>query len=378
MRIGLFAPRLAQADATGIGRYVRELVAALACAVGPGEQLVVAASPEPDAPDWLPVGVERYVVNWPRRPVHAAWWLGGGPLIERTMGHLDVAHLLYPFPPIRSRAPQITTLHDLMPFEHPEWFPRSEPTVYRRSVALTMRRSCVIVVPSQYVACRVSALLDADPARLAVVPLGTTGTFIPGESPPDVESTCAQFGVEPGRFAVCIGAVSTRKNQIAVVRALAELGDAGVPLLIIGPDGHGAADTDAEIARLADSVRVSRTGFISDGEAAALVRGAEVLVHPSLEEGFGIVPLEAMVAGTPVIAAGVTSVPEVVGDAAVLVEHPTDAHAWADALREVIGSSERRRALVAAGVLRASEFTWESAATAMLQIYRDIAAAGSR
>jgi glycosyltransferase involved in cell wall biosynthesis len=368
----LFAHRLAQADATGVGRYVRELTAALARAAGPGDAVVLASTPESKAPTWVAPGVETRIVGWPRRPVHAAWVAGAGPRVERSLGRVDVVHLLYPFPPIRSRAPQLVTVHDLMPLEQSSWYPRSERWIFRRTISLTLRRATRIVVPSAYVKDRVISLLAVDPARIDVVPHGIGAAYVSGSAP---DGLCARFGVLPGRFAVCVGAVSTRKNLVPLIRALGRLGDFGLPLLLIGPDGHGSAAAEAEIARLRDAAWVRRTGYLPDHQVAALVKSAAVLVHPALEEGFGIVPLEAMAAGTPVIAARVSSIPEVVGDAADLVDEPTDPSAWAAALSHVLDNDERRAALAAAGRARAAMFSWQRAATTMLEIYRHAASA---
>ena len=375
MRIGLFAHRLAKPDATGIGRYVQELVSALAEAAGPDDQVAVASTPEPQRPTWIPQGVDAHVVRWPRRPVHAAWCLGTGPRLERGLGRLDVVHGLYPFPPIRTSAPQLVTVHDAMPLEHPHWYPPSERWIYRRSISLALRRASRIVVPSKFVARRLTALLGIDPARIAVVQLGVSGTYTRARSPGDGWAACARLGVEPGRFAICVGAVSTRKNLIPVIRAIADPSAAGLPLLIVGPDGYGVERTEAEIARLNHGARVKRTGYLPDEQTAALVRSAAVLIHPALEEGFGLVPLEAMAAGTPVIAARVSSIPEVVGDAAILVDEPTKPRAWADALMEVTGSVERRDALATAGTERAAAFSWQRTARTMLELYRDVARA---
>jgi glycosyltransferase involved in cell wall biosynthesis len=142
---------------------------------------------------------------------------------------------------------------------------------------------------------------------------------------------------------------------------------------MIGPDAQGSSEVDAEIARLDGRVRVVRTGFISDGDAAALVQGAAVLLHPALGEGFGFVPLEAMAVGTPVIASRISSVPEVVGDAAVLVDEPTEPTSWAQALTELIADENRRLALARAGEERAAQFSWSQTARLMLDLYRELA-----
>src|SRR5581483_7557572 len=117
------------------------------------------------------------------------------------------------------------------------------------------------------------------------------------------------------------------------------------------------------------------TGFLNDDDTAALVQGAAVLVHPTLGEGFGLVPLEAMAAGTPVVAAGVGSVPEVVGDAAVLVAEPREPHLWAEAITELMRDPTRHAALKCAGRQRVAGFSWDDAARAMLDICALVAGA---
>jgi glycosyltransferase involved in cell wall biosynthesis len=373
MRIGLFAHRLAQRQPTGIGRYLAELVRALSGAAGADDTLLLASTREAEIASWPLPRVETRVVPWPRRAVQAGWCLGAGPRLERSLGSLDVAHLIQPFPPVKTAAPQVVTVHDLFPFEHPDWYRRSEQWTYRRSIDLVVRRARRIVVPSAYVADRVVSLLDIDPARVTAVPLGVSGAFGHARTEQDVVATCQRFGLMPQGFAVCVGAVSTRKNVVALVRAAAELRDERIALVMIGPDGHGAETVDTAIARLDGSARVIRTGYLPDLETAALVQGAAVLLHPTLGEGFGFVPLEAMAAGTPVIAARVGAVPEVVGDAAVLIDEPTRPSAWASAVTELMGDTGRRAALAAAGEQRAGAFSWALTARTMIDIYHDAA-----
>jgi glycosyltransferase involved in cell wall biosynthesis len=264
----------------------------------------------------------------------------------------------------------------MFPFEHPEWYPRSEPLVYRRCMALARRRASRLIVPSDYVAGRVASVLGVDAERIEVVPEGVSGTFAGSGAPADDEAVCARFGLTPGRFAVCIGAISIRKNQLTVVRAAAQLRDAGLTLVLVGGDGHGADAVAAELAR--DELRggVVRAGYLPEPDMAALVRAAAAVVHPALAEGFGLVPLEAMAAGTPVIAARSGSIPEVVGDAAVLVDEPRDPGAWATALGRLAASAEDRRRLADAGKRQAARFSWQRSARRMLEIYGEAAGAG--
>jgi alpha-1,3-rhamnosyl/mannosyltransferase len=293
--------------------------------------------------------------------------------VERSLGHVDVVHLLQPFPPAPAHAAELVTVHDMFPFEHPEWYRRSERWTYRRSMALALRRASRLVVPSAYVGGRVQSLLGVDAERIEVVPEGVSGTFLGSLADSETEATCARFGVTPGRFAICIGAISIRKNQLALVRAMAQLPDADFALVMVGPEGYGAEAVDAELARADVSNRVIRAGYLSEADMAALVLAAAAVVHPALAEGFGLVPLEAMAVGTPVIAARSSSIPEVVGDAAVLVDDPEDSSAWATALSGVMDSPDRRSSLAAAGRRQAAKFSWARSAQRMLELYRESA-----
>jgi hypothetical protein len=98
--------------------------------------------------------------------------------VERSLGHIDLVHLVQPFPPAPAHAAELVTVHDLFPFEHPEWYRRSERWTYRRSIALALRRANRLVVPSAYVGGRVQSLLGVDPDRIEVVPEGVSGTFL--------------------------------------------------------------------------------------------------------------------------------------------------------------------------------------------------------
>lgn len=370
MTVALHVHRLAETHATGIGRYARELVCALEQLGGDRHDLLLTSTPEARVARWIPGTVRTRVVPWPRRMTQAGWCLGLGPRLERAAGPLDVVHLIHPFPPVKTAAPQVVTVHDQFPLEHPGWYPRSERWTYARSVDLALRRAARIVVPSRHVADGLQAILDVDPGRVVVVPQGVSGAFADPRPEHELAARCERFGVQPGGFVVCLGAVSTRKNVSALVRGMAGM---SCPLVLVGPDGHGAESIDAEIACLHRGARVIRTGYVSDDDAAALVRSAAILAHPALGEGFGFVPLEAMAADTPVVAAGLSAIPEVVGDAAVLVDEPTQPEAWTDALSELLASPERRRALAQAGRRRAREFTWRGTALRMLEVYEDVA-----
>lgn len=241
-------------------------------------------------------------------------------------------------------------------------------------MALAVRRVRRFVVPSVHVAGRLKAILGVDPDRIEVVPEGVSGTFLAPLSDAEIETVCERFQVVRGRFAVCIGAISIRKNQLTLIRASAQLSVESFALVLVGSDGYGTEAVEAELARHDRGIRVIRAGYLPERHMAALVQAAATVVHPALAEGFGLVPLEAMAAGTPVIAARSSSIPEVVGDAAVLVDDPTDPSAWATALAGMIDNADRRKTLAAAGRRQAAKFSWQRSAQQMLEVYRAAAA----
>lgn len=374
MRIALFGHRLAEPEPTGVGWYLRELVDALHRAAAEGDELVVASTPEPDAPDWLPAGVRSRAVPWSRTPVQLAWCLGVGPLVERGLPAPDVVHLTQPFPPVRSRAPQVVTIHDVFPFEHPDWYPRSQRWTYRRSATLALARAARIIVPSRFVADRTTAVLGVEPARMQVIPHGLSTTFRTDVSSSEVQAACDRYGVKPSSYVVTVGVVSARKNVLPLVEAIGELRNRTAPLVIVGPDGEGAEVVNEAIARHGAG-RVIRTGYLSRAQVAPLIAGAAALAHPALAEGFGFVPLEAMAAGTAAVVSRSGAVPEVVGDAAVLVDEPTRPSAWATALDSVLDHPERRTDLAVMGRARAQQFSWQRTAGAVREVYAAVARA---
>lgn len=331
----------------------------------------MASPPERDEAQWLPPAIRSRALPWRRRLVQTAWCLGSGPRLERALGSLDVAHLIQPFPPARVGSPLLVTVHDLFPLDCPEWYPRSERWTFHRSMALMARRAARMIVPSRYVADRLAAMGVS--RGVEVVPHGVSGAFSRTRSAAEMEATCGRFGVQPGSFVVFLGALVARKNAPTLIRALAQLRGEKMALVMIGPGQRDGGQGGADIARLDDRIRVVRTGYVPDDDAATLVQSAAALAHPALAEGFGLVPLEAMALGTPVVASRSSSIPEVVGDAGILVDEPSSPSAWADALSRAIGDPTLRAEMAAAGRQRAAEFTWERAARTMLDIYRDVA-----
>jgi glycosyltransferase involved in cell wall biosynthesis len=228
-----------------------------------------------------------------------------------------------------------------------------------------VRRAARIVTCSEHVRGEVVELLGVDPGRVVVTPLGVHERFRP--APPD-EHALARLGVRRP-YLLAVATVSPRKNLAAVVRAYSRIAadHPGLGLVIAGATGWRTEETDRAI-RAAPSGVVT-TGFVADEDLVALYNGAACLVFPSLEEGFGLPPLEAMACGTPVVASNTTSIPEVVGDAGLLV-HPGDEEAIELAVRRVLEDGGLAEELRKRGLERARGFSWEACARLTVDVYR--------
>jgi glycosyltransferase involved in cell wall biosynthesis len=279
-----------------------------------------------------------------------AWY----PLLTRRAARragADVHHCPLPRAPLtRGRPPLVVTVHDLAVLRFPEtvsgWNRRYSRATLPRVLAAADRVVCV----SHDTARDCADLAGVRGDRLRVVPNGVAARF-GGDAPPAAEIA--------GDYVLFVGTPEPRKNLARLVEATRRV---GVPLVVAGGGGWGAAAA-------ADDAHVTTLGFVEDDERLhGLYARAACLAIPSLHEGFGLPALEAMASGCPVVAARAGALPEVCGDAAVLVE-PTSVESIAGGLGEALA---RREELRAAGRARAAQFTWAAAAEALVGVYREL------
>jgi len=320
----------------------------------------------------LPAGVTADHRPMPARPLHALWAHADTPPLEWFIGATDVVHgTNFVVPPTR-RARTVVSVHDLTPLHHPELCNAATlayPGLIRRALA----RGAWVHADSAFVAHEVVEAFGVDAARVRVVHPG-----IP-ELPPVTQDAAARALsrlLPPGtdRFCLAIGTAEPRKDLPGLVRAFGEVagrhGD--LTLVLAGPPGWDEDRLASAIATSPARARIVRTGWVEPSDLAALLEAAATLVYPSLYEGFGFPPLQAMQAGVPVVATRAGSLPEVLGDGALLVD-PGDHDGLVAALDASVSDDSLRGRLSAAGTTWSRRFTWDGCGAGLEELYRDVA-----
>ena len=269
------------------------------------------------------------------------------------------------FLPPATRSPGVVlVVHDLAYERLPETAPHMSGR-WRRRFEGWLGRAAGVLVPSSSTRRDLLEFHGVDEDRVTVAPLGVDAATYSKAPPAAVDAARQRFGID-GPYALFVGGIEPRKNLDALVRAFATL-PPGSRLVVAGGsvrwDPKAPERLDATIAGLPAAVRprVIRTGYVSDKDKVALLSGATLLAYPSLYEGFGFPVLEGFAAGVPVLTSDVSSLPEVAGDAAVLVD-PHDEGAIAAGLRQLFDDPDLRSLLVAKGLARVATFTWEATA----------------
>lgn len=319
----------------------------------------------------VPPGAASAYRPLPAKVARAAWLHTDLPTVEHLVGRVDVVHgPNFVVPPARHAA-EVVTIHDLTAIRFPhmctpdvlQW-----PPLVRRAVARGAWIHCV----SAFVADEVRGAFPEVGERVVVVPNGVTAP------PPVTERSGADRGrhlAGTDRYVLAVGTVEPRKDLATLVSAFDALAadDPDLRLVVAGPDGWGAADLTAAVDAATHRRRVVRLGWVDDDARFALMRGASVVAYPSRYEGFGLVPLDAMSVGTPVVATRAGAVPEVVGDAARLVP-VGDVDGLGAALLSVLGDDVVADGLVEAGRRRVAAYTWERSVDGMIELYGSAAA----
>jgi alpha-1,3-rhamnosyl/mannosyltransferase len=271
----------------------------------------------------------------------------------------------------RFRGPSVVTVHDISWVRHPETHPAERVREMNRVMPGVVRHAKHIVVDSDFVRQEVIRHYGVTPERVTTVLLGVSPEFRPVE-PAACARVLSRFGVKHGEYILAVGTLEPRKNLATALAAYTRLPETfrrRYPLVVAGMNGWGMEGLSGSLKNMIAGGEVRLTGYVPQQDLPALYTGARALVYPSLYEGFGLPPLEAMACGTPVIASRRASLPEVVGDAGLLVE-PLDDQAIARHMQQLVEDDALHARLAEAGRRHASQFTWRKFALGMLTVYR--------
>jgi len=324
---------------------------------------------------------ERFQGRWPNFKVRAT--LPHTPLIripltlsaELRKNPVDVLHVQFTAPPF-CPCPVVVSIHDLS-FEHlPQTFKRRSRTQLRLTVRHSARRAARIISLSEHGRRDIIETYGITAERVSAIPLAAPSHFAPVQDVRELQRVRHNYGID-GDYILSVGSIQPRKNLARLVQAYASLrgnksADKLPKLVLVGKCGWLYDETLRALEETGVADTVVLTGYVPQEDLPALYSGSLCFVYPSYFEGFGLPPLEAMKCGAPVIVGNKTSLPEVVGDAALAVD-PFDVEAIASAMKRVIESPALRDELSIKGQARAKTFDWRETARKTLAIYQEVA-----
>ena len=381
LRVG-FDATSAVRQGGGIGRYTRELLRALAAADTLSNYRLFFASRSHPHP-LPPLPSNFHVTPLPLDDIWLVrvWHRARLPLpVNWLTGPIDLFHSPdFTLPPVRRGTRTLLTVHDLSFIRDPE----SATPVLRHYLNAVVPRSVAradhVLADSQATRADLVELYRTPAEKISVLYSGVHESFQPVTDPATLAAVRARYGLGDAPFVLAVGTLQPRKNYVRLIQAFAAISNlqprtSNLHLVIAGDKGWRYDAIFAEVEKLGLGDRVRFPGFVADADLPALYSAARVLAYPSIYEGFGLPMLEAMACGTPVVASTASCMPEVAGDAALLVP-PTDVDGLAAALDLALTDEALRADLIVKGRARARQFSWAKSAQQLLEIYRAVCAA---
>ncbi|MGE5529042.1 MAG: glycosyltransferase family 4 protein [Patescibacteria group bacterium] len=366
LRVAFDARPVQSARGTGIGSYTIQLLRALArsapldlhLAWTPGEPRPYLGRPA----EYWPLGRE----DWQEQELLPTW------LEDRRaqVYHLTQNGLGWPR---RSKAPLVVTLHDLIPYRLPEMVRPSYLSRFTAEVPGAAAAARRIITVSAHAKGDICAILGVDPARVTVIPSAPAAFFRPRDRRTAGLILARRYGLR-GPFILYVGGYNPRKNMAGLVWAYSRIArflPARQRLVLAGAPGPQIERLAQLAAALGVEKEVVFPGFVRRRHLPLLYAAADLFCYPSLYEGFGLPPLEAMACGTPVVASSASSMPEVLGDAAVLV-HPEDLAGMGRAMLRLLTEAAAAREYRQRGLVRAGMYRWDAIAAAVVEVYQEV------
>jgi alpha-1,3-rhamnosyl/mannosyltransferase len=361
IRVGIDG-RAFTSPAAGVRRYVSELVPALLAIGAPLDLVALGGRPES-----VPAGLRHVPESW-HPPTNLGWAAVGLPRAARRAA-VDLIHAPAYTAPLDAAVPTVLTIHDVSYERHPEWYPYRRDWLRRAFYRRSARTAAHVLTDSEFSKREIAAAYGIPLDRITVAPLAASRAF------GGAASTMALPGGAVVPYLLHVGDLHERRNLAVVVHGLFDarrrLDTSSLTLVLAGID-RGIGDRLAAMATARGAPEaVVRLGEVSEPALRALYCSAAALVYPSRYEGFGLPLVEAMASGTPVIASRAASIPEVVGESAVLLD-PDDHGRWADAIVDVMTDARLRARLRSDGLARAAMFTWERTARLTVDVYEHV------
>lgn len=365
MRIGLDISICAFNQA-GNARYAQSLLQALQ-KQAEKESLTIVPLSLPAPLQAIDSGIKRKVVTLFWETIYAPFLL---PALARSH-KLDLLHLTAPMPIGKAPCPVVTTIHDMIPILFPQWYSFITGTRLRRWMNRAVQGSTHFITDSDSTTRDLKQYFKPQ-KPITRIYLGSYLTMPPDSAEKAIkDSAPLHFTNQP--YILSVGTLEPRKNLATVLDAykmLLNQVELAPDLLIVGAKGW-LTDIEARTQQLGITDHVKLTGFVTDKELQTLYQQATMLVYPSLYEGFGIPPLEAMSSGCPVITSNASSLPEVVADAGILID-PTDTNALSDAMQHLLTHPAQASLLREKGYRQAARFSWARCAEETVAVYRQM------
>ena len=376
MKIGINALFL-QTPASGSGQYLIHLLKALTEIDKQNEYMLLGAKPLARDSSDLPYQAHP-VPTFAGRSENIeklVWEQFTGPAAARRAG-VDLLHVPYFAPPLFPRTPTVVTIHDVIPLRLPLYRAGTKVEAYMRLVARAAHKATLIITVSQHARQDIMDALKIPAELMRVIYEAAGDEYTPVTDSSALATVRARYGLGE-QYIFYLGGLDQRKNVLQLVRAFAhlyrQLENPNLQLFISGDPAKQNGPLFPDPRPVAAALGVTNQviyRFVEDEDKPAVYSGASLFVFPSLYEGFGLPPLEAMSCGAPVICSNRTSLPEVVGDAAISID-PDDISSMVEAMRSVLANSALRDDLRARSLQHAAQFSWRKAAAETLAAYEE-------
>lgn len=275
--------------------------------------------------------------------------------------------------PLRFSGPTVITVHDLSWIRYPETHPVERVSMMNRYFDKALRQASALITDAEFVRQEIIQTFGVRPEKITAIPLGVESIFRP-RSEEETQTVLAAHDLVHKNYFLTVGTLEPRKNLSLAIRAYSALPEPirkRFPLVVVGMLGWHSAEIERLIAPLQRTGYIRQLGYVSRSDLATIVAGATTLIYPSIYEGFGLPPLEAMASGTPVICSNVSTLPEVVGDAGILID-PHDVKGLQGQLEAITSDQKLCDELAARARKRSLNFTWAKCADQTLSVYKSV------